>query len=345
MRVLVTGNQGYIGTVLADRLLAAGHKVVGLDIGWFRECILGPPPTVIPTMRMDVRDVLTSDLAGFDAVIHLAALSNDALGNLNPVLTDDINHLASVRLAAKARNAGVTRFLLSSSCSIYGIQANGIQSPGAPLGERADFAPVTPYANSKILAEQEIAALATGSFSPIFLRNATAYGFSPRMRGDIIVNDLVASALLTDEVRLLSDGRAWRPLMHVEDISDAFIALLETSTEIVRNKAFNVAQTSENYLIRDVADLIADRIPGTQVTFSEGCGSDPRNYRVSGDLLAATVPNFKPKWTVASGVDQLISAYHRHGLSVTGLGERFLRIRRLNELLAVGRVGADLRWQ
>ncbi|WP_030978364.1 NAD-dependent epimerase/dehydratase family protein [Streptomyces sp. NRRL S-1824] len=343
MRTLLTGSQGYIGTILAERLVAVGHEVVGLDTGWFDECVLGPQPAAIPTMRVDVRDVSAKDLTGFDAVLHLAALSNDSLGNLNPDLTYAINHHASVRLADAARRAGVGRFLFSSSCSLYGASEAG--DPTAMLDESASFAPVTPYGASKILAEQGIAELATDDFSPTFLRNATAYGFSPRLRGDIVVNDLVASALLTGEVRLLSNGQAWRPLIHVEDIADAFVALLEAPQTDVHNRAFNVAQSAENYLIRDVADLVAESVPNSRVSLAADPGSDLRNYRVSGDLLTATVPAFKPQWNVARGIEQLVDAYRRHGLSMVNFDERFRRVGRIRALLAADQVHTDLRWQ
>lgn len=345
MRTLLTGSHGYLGTVLARHLVAAGHEVVGLDTGWFEECVLGPRPPAVATLRTDVRDMAAEDLAGFDAVVHLAALSNDSLGDLDPDLTYDINHRASVRLARAARSAGVGRFLLSSSCSLYGAKAGEADGPGALLDESAGFAPLTPYGTSKVLAEQDISDLATDDFSPTFLRNATAYGFSPRLRGDLVVNDLVASALLTGEVRLRSDGRAWRPLIHVEDIAAAFVALLEAPRGDIHDRAFNVARSAENYLIRDVAELVAEIVPGSRVCFAAQASTDRRDYRVSGDLLAATVPAFTPRWNVARGIEQLLDAYRRHELSMACFSERFLRVHRINALLAAGRVTADLRWQ
>ncbi|MEV0727242.1 SDR family oxidoreductase [Polymorphospora sp. NPDC050346] len=340
MRVLVTGHHGYIGSVLTPMLTAAGHEVAGLDIDLFADCLIGPAPAEVPAVRVDLRDVTAEHLAGFDAVLHLAALCNDPIGNLNPELTYDINHRATVRLAEAAKAAGVTRFLFSSSCSLYGA---GLDD--RPLDENAGFAPVTPYGESKILSEQGLAGLADDDFSPVSLRNATAYGFSPRLRGDLVVNDLAAHALLTGEVRLLSDGSAWRPLVHIEDISTAFLALLEAPREVVHGKAYNIGQTSENYLIRDVAEVVAEVVPGSTVTFAGGASADARNYRVSCDLVAAEVPGFQPGWTVRKGVEELVEAYRRHGLTIEDFrGERHQRLRRIQSLQGAGRLDGELRW-
>lgn len=346
MRVLLTGHEGYIGTVLAERLREAGHEVVGLDTGYFADCVLGPAPQPIPALRLDLRDITPEPLAGFDAVMHLAALCNDPLGNLNPDLTYEVNHRSSVRLAEAARAAGVSRFLFSSSCSLYGSGHGDSDDPEDKpfLDESAAFAPVTPYGESKILAEQGIAPLADDDFSPIFLRNATAYGFSPRLRGDIVVNDLTATALLTGEVKLLSDGRAWRPLIHIEDISAAFIALLEAPREVVHGKAYNIAQTGENYLIRDVAEIVAGVVPDSRVSIAGNASTDKRDYRVSGDLVASEVPSFKPQWTVRAGAEQLLEAYQRYGLTQELFQRNFLRIRRIQELTEARRIDSDLRW-
>jgi nucleoside-diphosphate-sugar epimerase len=324
--------------VLVARLQESGHSVIGLDTGLYAECVLGPAPQPIPALRMDLRDVRPEHCAGFDAVLHLAALCNDPIGNLNADLTYEINHRSTVRLAKAAKAAGVTRFLFSSSCSLYGAAAGA-------LDETADFAPVTPYGESKILSEQGLRELADDEFSPTYLRNATAYGFSPRLRGDIVVNDLTAHALLTGEVKLLSDGRAWRPLVHAEDIAAAFTALLEAPREVVHNKAYNVGQTSENYLIRDVAEVVAEVVAGSRVTFASGAGTDLRNYRVSCDLIATEVPGFKPQWTVRQGVEQLVEAYRRYGLTIEDFtGERHQRLKRIRALQAAGRLDDSLRW-
>lgn len=340
MRVLVTGHHGYLGGVLTPMLRAAGHDVTGLDTDYYRDCLLGPAPAAVPTLRMDLRDVRPEHCAGFDAVCHLAALCNDPIGNLNPELTYEINHRATIRLARAAKAARVTRFLFSSSCSLYGAG-----SDDRPLDENADLAPVTPYGESKILAERDLAGLADDDFSPVFLRNATAYGFSPRLRGDLVVNDLAAHALLTGEVRLLSDGSAWRPLVHAEDICAAFLAMLEAPRDRVHNRAYNIGLTGENYLIRDVADLVAEVVPGSTVTFAAGASSDARNYRVSGDLVATEVPGFRPRWTVRKGIEELVEAYRRHGLTIGAFqGERHQRLRRIRALTDAGRLDAALRW-
>jgi nucleoside-diphosphate-sugar epimerase len=341
MRVLVTGHEGYLGSLLVSKLLGAGHDVVGLDAGYYASGTLGPTPADVPSVPVDVRDVTADDMvsARVGAVMHLAALCNDPLGNLDPDLTYDINHRASVRLAAAAKAAGVARFLFSSSCSLYGAS-----SDEKPLDEGAEFAPVTPYGESKILSERDIGALADDDFSPAYLRNATAYGYSPRLRGDLVVNDLVGHALLTGEVRLRSDGMAWRPLVHADDIASAFVALLEAPRETVHNRAFNVGQTSENYLIRDVAELVGELVGGT-ITFASGSGADARNYKVSCDRIAQEVPGFKPQWTVAKGIEQLVDTYQRYGLALTDLmGERHQRLLRINALRAGGAIDDSLRW-
>jgi nucleoside-diphosphate-sugar epimerase len=321
-------------------LRQAGHEVVGLDTGLFADCLLGPAPDEVKALRVDVRDVEPAHLTGFDAVVHLAALCNDPLGNLNPDLTYDINHRSTVRLAKAAKAAGVGRFLFASSCSLYGKGDDD-----TPLDETAGFQPVTPYGESKILSEQSLLELADDDFSPTFLRNATAYGFSPRLRGDLVVNDLTAHALLTGQVRLLSDGKAWRPLVHIEDISAAFLALMEASRDRVHAKAYNVGKSEENYLIRDVATIVADVVEGSEVTFAEGAGTDLRNYRVTCDLIAAEVPEFHPQWTVRRGVEQLVEAYQRFGLSIEDFGsERHQRIKRIRSLQEAGKLDNDLRW-
>src|SRR3989440_10559059 len=341
MRVLVTGHEGYLGSVLVPQLTAAGHEVVGLDTGLFADCVIGPPPEPVPALRVDLRDVTAEHLAQVapDAVVHLAALCNDPLGNLYPDLTYDVNHRATLRLARAAKAAGVSRFLFSSSCSLYGAGTDD-----TPLDENAAFAPLTPYGESKILSEQDLVPLADDDFSPVFLRNATAYGFSPRLRGDLVVNDLVGNALLAGEVRLRSNGMAWRPLVHAEDIAAAFLALLEAPRETVHARAFNVGESAENYLIRNVAELVHEVVGGT-VTFAEGAGADARNYRVSCDRIAREVPTFRPQWTLRKGIEQLAEAYQRHRLTLEALmGERHQRLKHITALQKAGRLDGSLRW-
>jgi nucleoside-diphosphate-sugar epimerase len=338
MRVLVTGHRGYIGSLLTPMLAEQGHDVVGLDTRLYDDCLIGEDTPEIPALEIDVRDVEPHQVEGFDAVIHLAALCNDPLGDLNPEVTYDINHRASVRLALLARNAGVPRFLFSSSCSLYGAAGE------APIDESAPFNPVTPYGRSKGLAEQEIAALASDDFSPTFLRHATAYGVSPRLRGDLVVNNLVGLALTTGEVLIKSDGSPWRPLVHVEDIARAFVAALEAPREALHAKAFNVGATAENYQVRDVGDIVERVVPGSRVVYAEGGGPDARNYRVNCDAFPRAAPVFEPRWDVEGGARELLDAFRDHGLTLDDLnGSRFMRIRRVLELIDRGKIDASLR--
>ena len=339
MRILVTGHNGYIGSVLAPFMAAAGHDVIGLDTYLFEDCSLGEDTVRIESLRCDVRDVRATDLAGFDAIIHLAALSNDPLGNVNPQCTYDINHLASVRLARLAKQAGVPRFLFASSCSLYGVAGDAL------LTEDAAFNPITPYGESKVRVELDVAKLADERFSPTFLRNATAYGVSPRLRADIVVNNLVGLAYTTGDVLIQSDGTPWRPLVHIEDIARAFLAVLEAPREAVHNEAFNVGRTEENYRVRDLARMVQEIVPGSRVRYAEGGGPDPRCYRVDCGKLARMVPEFQPRWTVRTGMEELHEAFKRHGLTREQfLGDRYLRIKQILKLQAEGRLDASLRW-
>ena len=340
MRVLLTGHAGYIGAVMTPLLIEAGHEVVGLDSGLFEGCDFGAYAPGIKLLRRELRDVETEDLVGLDAVIHLAAISNDPLGDLNPDCTYDINHRASVRLAERARAAGVPRYLYSSSCSVYGAA-----SPDAVLDESASFSPVTPYGKSKVLVEEDVAKLADARFSPTFMRNATVYGVSPRLRGDLVVNNLVGWAHTTGRVFIKSDGTPWRPLVHVEDVCRAFLAVLAAPRERVHNAAFNVGRDGENYRIRDVADLVKQALPGSVIEYAEGAGPDPRCYRVDFGKIARALPDFAPTWTVAAGVAELRDAFRDIGLTQADLeGDRYLRIRRIGRLQNEGRLDASLRW-
>jgi nucleoside-diphosphate-sugar epimerase len=339
MRVLVTGHNGYIGSVLAPMVRAAGHEVVGLDTFLFERGTFGPDRREPDEWRMDLRAVEASDLAGFDAVMHLAALSNDPLGDVNPNCTYDINHVGSVRLARLAKEAGVERFIFASSCSLYGVAGDEM------LTEHAAFNPITPYGVSKVLFEQDVSKLADDDFSPTFLRNSTAYGVSPRLRADVVVNNLVAVAFTTGEVLIQSDGTPWRPLVHIEDIARAFIAVLHAPRSLVHNEAFNVGRSEENYRVRDLGALVEQVVPGSKVRYAEGGGPDPRCYRVDCSKILRTLPEFQPQWNVRRGMEQLRDAFARYGLTREDLnGDRYFRIRRIRALQAEGLLDDTLRW-
>jgi nucleoside-diphosphate-sugar epimerase len=338
MRVLVTGHNGYIGTVLVPMLQAAGHDVVGLDNYLYEDCTFGEDVADVPALRLDVRDVTAAELEGFEAVLHLAAISNDPVGDLAPGTTFDINHRAASRLAQRAKEAGVSRFIFSSSCSLYGKAGDDF------LDEEAAFNPVTPYGESKVLAEQDMRALADDDFSPTYLRNATAYGVSARLRGDLVVNNLVGYAVTTGEVLIKSDGTPWRPLAHIEDISRAFLAVLQAPREVVHDQAFNVGQTEENYRISEVAEIVEAVVPGSRVQYAEGGGPDARSYRVNCDRLPEVVPAYRPAWTVQRGVEELFEAFARHSITLEDFeSSRFLRLKHVRELQEQGMLDKQLR--
>jgi nucleoside-diphosphate-sugar epimerase len=339
MRVLLTGHAGYIGTIMSRVLSARGHEVEGLDSYLFEESTYGDEPIAIPARRKDIRDVEASDFTGFDAVIHLAALSNDPLADLNPELTLDINHAASVRVAEMAKAAGVQRFIFSSSCSYYGAGGDGF------LTEDAPFNPVTPYGTSKVFVERDVAPMADDNFSPTFMRNATAYGVSPRLRFDLVLNNLVAWAFTRGTVYMKSDGMAWRPLVHIEDISRAMAAVLEAPREKIHNEVFNVGRTEDNYLIRDLAEIVRATVPDSRIEFAEGNGADARTYRVNCDKYAATFPDTPLIWDAVRGARELFDTYQRYGLTVDDFeGPRYKRIAKLQSLIESGRVDESLRW-
>jgi nucleoside-diphosphate-sugar epimerase len=340
MRVLVTGCDGYIGAVMVPLLQRAGHDVVGLDSYLFEGCELGEYRPSAPSLRRDLRDVEAAELRGFDAVVHLAGISNDPLGNLDPDLTFAINHRATLRLAEQARAAGARRFLYASSCSVYGAA-----SPEAVLDEAAELGPLTPYAASKARVEADLAGLACEGFSPSYLRNATVYGVSPKLRGDLVVNNLVGWALGVGHVLLKSDGTPWRPLVHVEDVCRAFRGVLEAPREVVHDEAFNVGREGENHRIRDVAERICAAVPGAEIGFAAGAGPDPRCYRVDFGKLARALPDAVPVRTLDEGIAGLVAAYRSAGVGREDLeGDRFVRIERILRLIREGRLSPDLRW-
>lgn len=338
MRVLLTGHKGYLGTVMAPVLTAAGHEVVGLDSGLFAPCLLGPAPDDPPGVDVDLRDVHLSHLEGFDAVIHLAALSNDPLGALAPQLTYDINHRASTRLARLARDAGVSRFLYASTCSVYGASGgDGL------VGEDAPLRPVTPYAESKVRVEDDLNRLADDHFTPVYLRNATAFGYSPRLRADIVLNNLVGHAYLSGEVLVLSDGTPWRPLVHAADIAKAFTAALVAPRGAVHDKAFNIGTERNNVTVADIANEVVEAVPGSTLRITGEAGADPRSYRVDFSRFRAAVPGFDCEWSIKDGALELAEAYQKHNLTRETFERRFTRLAWLKDRSEAGAVDETLR--
>jgi nucleoside-diphosphate-sugar epimerase len=339
MNVLVTGHHGYIGSVLVPVLQEYGHRVTGLDNYLYEGCDLFESPVSIPESNLDVRDLTPRDLEGFDAVVHLAALSNDPLGALDERLTMEINYEATVALARAARTAGVSRFVFASSCSMYGAS----DGP-APVDETATQRPFTAYAESKVRSEQEIVRLADADFSPVFMRNATVYGVSPRLRVDLVLNNLVGWAYTTGSVRIMSDGTPWRPLVHVEDVAHAAAAILDAPREVVHAEAFNVGRDDENYQVRDLAEIARETVPNAVVEYAGSGDPDPRSYRVSFAKLRSALPELVLRWDARKGSEQLLNAYRRAQLTHdVFIGDRFTRLKRLEHLLTAGKLDRSLR--
>jgi nucleoside-diphosphate-sugar epimerase len=339
MRVLVTGHKGYIGTILTPMLTRAGHDVHGLDSDIFERCTYGEMPPVVPETIKDIRDVERSDVEGFDAVLHLAGLSNDPLGDLNADLTYEINHKASVRLAELSKDAGVSRFIFSSSCSNYGAGGGA-----GLLDEDSELNPVTPYGKSKVFVERDVSSMADDTFTCCYLRNATAYGVSPRLRFDLVLNNLVAWAVTTGKVHLKSDGSAWRPLVHIGDISAAFLATLEAPAEAIQNKPFNVGVPGENFRIRQIAEMVKETVPNSELRFEEGASADTRNYQVDCSRLPASVPAFKTSWTVQKGIQECYESFTKSGVTLEEFeGIRYKRIDHVRNLIQGGILDEKLR--
>jgi nucleoside-diphosphate-sugar epimerase len=340
MKILVTGHLGYIGTVLVPMLLERGHEVHGMDADWFARCTFGGRITDVPNNRKDIRDATVPDLRGYEAILHLAALSNDPLGNYDAQLTDEINHRATVRLAEMARDAGVRRFVFSSTCSNYGVAGDAF------IDEGAAFKPYTPYARAKVAAEQALKPMSDDRFSVTLMRSATAFGWSPRIRFDLVVNNLVAHAHTTGRILLKSDGTPWRALVHIEDISRAFAAVAEAPRELVHGEAFNVGQTTENYRVRAVAELVAEVVPNCRIEYAPGAGPDPRCYRVNCDKLPNTIKAYQPQWSARDGARQVYDMVRKAGLAADEFeGDRYARLPHMKKLIADGVVDERFRYR
>jgi len=339
MKVLVTGHHGYIGSVMTRVLTEAGHAVTGLDTYLYEGCDFGRDAQNIPSIRKDVRDVAASDLRGFDAVIHLAALSNDPLGCLDESCTYSINYEGSVSLARATKAAGVPRFLFASSCSLYGKAGDEM------LDENAAFNPITAYGRSKVMVEHDVAALADESFSPTYLRNATAYGASPRLRADIVVNNFVGIACTTREIVIQSDGTPWRPLVHGLDIARAIVCALNAPREAVHNQIFNVGDTTHNYTIKEIAEIVADVFPGCRLSFGEQ-SADQRSYRVSFDKIKDNLPGFRCEWDARRGAEQLHDLFALIDMSGEVFESRpFTRLKQLEYLIHTRQIDRDFFWR
>jgi nucleoside-diphosphate-sugar epimerase len=341
MKILLTGHHGYIGSVTGPVLAAAGHEVTGLDTFYYEGCDLGEQPDGLPALKLDLRDADPSALAGYDAVVHLAALSNDPLGDLSPELTRAVNFEATARLARMAKEAGVGRFVFASSCSMYGAS-----DPDRPVAEEAPLKPLTPYAESKVRSEEALAELADDAFSPVFMRNATAYGASPRLRVDIVLNNLVGWAFTTGKVKILSDGTPWRPIVHVEDIARATVAVLGAPRALIHGQAYNIGRDEENYQVRELAEIVRDTVGDCEIVYAGTGDPDPRSYRVDFGRFASAFPEAGLDWTARAGAQEVLDAYRAVNLTLEQFeSDRYIRLKHLRLLIDRGELDAQLRWR
>ncbi len=340
MKILVTGTEGYLGSLLAPILMREGHELLAVDTGFYKSGWLYHGSSITPaTLSKDIRQITTDDLQGIEAIVHMAELSNDPTGELAPHITYEINHKGSVRLAALAKSAGVERFVYMSSCSVYGLAAEGYVTEESPVN------PQTAYAVCKTLVERDLKPMADDRFSPTFLRNATAYGASPRMRFDIVLNNLAGLAWTTNEIKMVSDGTPWRPLVHALDIAQAIVCALNAPRDVIHNQVFNVGETTHNYTIKEVAEIIAEVFPGCRLSFGDQ-GADNRSYRVSFDKIKAGLPGFRCTWDARRGAQQLHDVFRQIDLSADLFnGRGFTRLKQLEYLIRTEQIDQNFFWR